>query len=213
MRTMSETEKLSSTGRTPALTPTQVEEMLTFYFSDARPSVPEVAERFPQVAKSGPHEGVARPMSKATVRKYLKACGLVLPRGRANAAHLPRVAPASVRTLVNRIPTVMLIGSGRVELMSRLLGRGESIASCVTKFGVSKERVRKIRDEVLSSAPTSTVEEAEAEASEAIETLGNEFIMDLEAAKATPEAEANILDGLDEALEASEEASEDTTEA
>lgn len=184
------TEKLASTGRTPALSPSDVHSMLEFYFSEDKPSVEQVAERFPQTAKTGKHAGVGRPMSLATVRKYLKAAGLTLPRGRANAPHLPRVAPATVRTLMNRIPTEMLIGKGRAELLVRLLERGESIASCVTKFGVSKERVRKLRDQARGPV--------DMEAPEAPEAV---------------EPEANILDDLEEALESAPEASEDVSEA
>jgi len=198
------TKKLASTGRTPALSPADVHSMLEFYFSEARPSVEQVAERFPQTAKSGKHEGVARPMSLATVRKYLKAAGLSLPRGRANAPHIPRVAPASVRTLMNRIPTSLLIGKGRAELLVRLLERGESIASCVSKFGVSKDRVRKLRDQAsgLQTPFDAPVTGEPGVLDENTALVEDEPIV--------VEPEVNILDGLVEALEAAPEVSEES---
>jgi len=98
----------------------------------------------------------------------------------------------------------MLIGKGRAELLVRLLGRGESIASCVTKFGVSKDRVRKLRD--LASPPAEAVTVDTPEAPE----------VEVEPEVVAPVAEApeeNILDGLDDALEASPEPVEPSPEA
>lgn len=203
---MSTAEKLFSTGRTPSLSPSQVREMLEFYFSDAKPSVEEIAERFPQTAKTGKHAGVPRRMSLATVRKYLKAAGLVLPRGRANAAHLPREAQ-SVNKLMNRIPTELLIGKGRAELLVRLLDRGASIASMVKQFDVSKGRVAKLRDR--AGPQVDAVEPAAEPAPVAAEPVVKAAS---EAAEELSSTEENILDDLDDALAEAPEASEETSE-
>jgi len=97
---------------------------------------------------------------------------------------------------MNRIPNEMLIGRGRAELLVRLLGRGESIASCVTKFGVSKDRVRKLRGLACPPAAVVVVTVDTPEAPEEPEVV---------VPVAVEAPEGNILDGLDDALEASPE--------
>lgn len=141
------TERLSSTGRTPALAPADVQRLLTRYFAEDKPSIKQLAEEFSQTNS----KNETRALSLATVRKYLKHAGVVLPRGRAN--DLPR-KPQNVRTLMNRIPTEVLIGKGRAELLLRRIARGEGVVALAKEFGVSKDRVRRLRDrQVAETAP------------------------------------------------------------
>jgi len=140
---------MASTGRRPALTPSTVEALLTRYFADDKPSIETLSSEF-SVTNS---KGVVRNLSLATIRKYLKAAGIELPRGR--AAALPRPA-VSVRTLMNRIPTNMLIGEGRADLLMRRVARGEPITALAKEFGVSKDRVARMRDRANPRPVTET---------------------------------------------------------
>lgn len=133
------TERMASTGRRPALTPSTVEALLTRYFAEDKPSIEALASEF-SVTNS---KGESRNLSLATIRKYLKAAGIELPRGRAAALPRPTVA---IRTLMNRIPTDMLIGEGRADLLMRRVARGEPITALAKEFGVSKDRVARMRD-------------------------------------------------------------------
>jgi len=201
------TARLTSTGRTPALAPSDVERMLTRYFDEDKPSLPTLAQEFTRTAK----DGSVHSLSLATVRKYLKAAGIKLPRGRAN--DLPRV-PQKVRTLMNRIPTEMLIGKGRAQLLGRRVERGEGVVALAREFGISKDRVRRLRDraraEMAPEEAPVVVEDASAlpsdaapvgDAVEAAEPLAAEP----EAAEAMAE-DAGDATHTDEALEASPEA-------
>jgi hypothetical protein len=130
---------MPSTGRRPALTPSVVESLLTRYFAEDKPSIEALSAEF-QVTGAN---GTTRNLSLATIRKYLKAAGIELPRGR--AAALPRPT-ASVRAVMNRIPTEMLIGEGRTDLLVRRVARGEPMSGLAKEFGISKDRVARLRD-------------------------------------------------------------------
>ena len=131
---------LRSTGRRPALAPGRVQSLLERYMDGSNISITGLASE----------QGV----TEATARKYLKATGLELPRGR--AALKPR-EPVSVRQLLNRMPTSVLIGAGRAELLGRRLAQGESMTSLAKEFGVSRDRVRHYRTE-LGLAPEAPVD-------------------------------------------------------
>ena len=147
------TDRMPSTGRRPALSPSTVEALLTRYFSPEKPSIEALSAEF-SVTNS---KGESRDLSLATIRKYLKAAGVALPRGRAAALPRPEV---SVRTMMNRIPTKMLIGDGRAKLLVRRVLGGEPITALAKEFGVSKDRVARLRDSV---APKATALPTEAE--------------------------------------------------
>jgi hypothetical protein len=134
-----DTVRMPSTGRRPALAPSTVEALLTRYFAEDKPSIEALSAEF-QVTGS---TGVTRNLSLATIRKYLKAAGIELPRGRAAALPRPQV---SVRTVMNRIPTEMLIGEGRTDLLVRRVARGEPMSALAKEFGISKDRVARLRD-------------------------------------------------------------------
>lgn len=141
------TDRLPSTGRRPALAPADIERMLTRYFSGDAPTVPELATEF-SVTNS---KGVVRPLSQATVRKYLKAAGIELPRGKAAVKERTegRVARVKIQSMMNRIPTEMLIGDGQTKLLVRLLERGEvSQKALAEQFGISKDRIRRFKQEI-----------------------------------------------------------------
>lgn len=123
-------DRLRSTGRKPSLDVAGVQALLERYCDGSNVSIAELAEDFE--------------ITEATVRKYLKAAGLNLPRGR--AARLPREA-VSVRTLMSRIDTALLIGTGRAELLRRRLANGVSVTQLAKEFGISRDRVRRFRDE------------------------------------------------------------------
>lgn len=139
-------DRLRSTGRKPSLDVDGVRGLLERYFDGSNISVAELATE--------------KECTQATVRKYLKAAGLTLPRGR--GALKPRPAQ-SVTALINRMPTEVLIGTGRAQLLMRRLADGESMTKLATQFGVSRDRVRRFRDECgLAPAPVEATPEPEA---------------------------------------------------
>lgn len=140
-------DRLTSTGRKPSLDVDGIRSLLERYMDGSNVSIATLAEE--------------QGLTTATVRKYLKAAGLTLPRGR--AALKPREV-VSVRTLMNRMSVRDLLGAGRTELLRRRLEAGESMTSCAEAFGISRDRVRRFRDE--SGLAPEPVEETEAEASE-----------------------------------------------
>lgn len=150
MNTMS--DRLRSTGRKPSLDVAGVQALLERYMDGSNVSIADLASE--------------QKLTEATVRKYLKAAGLSLPRGR--AALKPREV-VSVRTLMNRIDTALLIGAGRAELLRRRLADGVSMTQLAKEFGVSRDRVRRFRDE-HGLAPA----QDEAEAPEAAEASAEE---------------------------------------
>jgi len=141
-------DRLRSTGRKPSLDVAGVEALLERYCDGSNVSIATLAEE--------------KGLTEATVRKYLKAAGLDLPRGRAALKPRPEV---SVRALMNRMPTEILIGTGRAELLRRRLEAGDSMTSLAADFGISRDRVRRYRDE-LGLAPEKPAK-AEAVAPEA----------------------------------------------
>jgi len=141
-------DRLRSTGRKPTLDVTGIQALLERYMDGSNVSISTLAEE--------------QSLTTATVRKYLKAAGLTLPRGR--AALKPREV-ISVRTLMNRMSVEDLLGSGRVELLRRRLELGQSMTSLATEFGLSRDRIRKFRDESGLAPEVS----AEAEAPESPE--------------------------------------------
>lgn len=144
--------RLHSTGRKPALSLDGVEALLSAYFEDEQPSVSDLAERLK--------------LTEATVRKYLKLALGALPRGR--AAGLPRES-RNVKALLNSIPTEALLGSGRVELLLRRRADGASLTKLAEDFGISRDRVRRFRDEHgLAPEPVEAPAEVEMEQSEAM---------------------------------------------
>lgn len=162
-------DRLPSTGRRPSMGPDRIQELLEAYYGEDSPSLVELSERF-QVTNS---KGESRSLSLATVRKYLKAAGVVLPRGKAAVKEREegRKADCSVRTMMNRIPTEVLIGEGQTKLLARLLERGEtSQKALAAQFGISERRVRTLRASLVSEdeSPEEAPEAAEA-ASEADE--------------------------------------------
>lgn len=136
-------DRMRSTGRKPSLDVAGVRALLERYFDGSNVSVADLASE----------QGV----TQATVRKYLKAAGIVLPRGR--AALKPREAQ-SVNTLMNRMDTEVLIGAGRTELLRRRLAEGQSMTSLAAEFGVSRDRVRRFRDEIGLGPAEDSVEAA-----------------------------------------------------
>lgn len=154
---------MASTGRRPALTPSTVESLLTRYFAEDKPSIEALAAEF-SVTNS---KGESRHLSLATIRKYLKAAGVELPRGRAAALPRPSV---SIRTLMNRIPTDMLIGEGRADLLMRRVARGEPITALAKEFGVSKDRVARMRDRARPAVEAPVVDHEAVGAMEVIES-------------------------------------------
>lgn len=137
-------DRLRSTGRKPALDVSGVQSLLERYMDGGSVSIAELASE--------------QKLTEATVRKYLKAAGLSLPRGR--AALKPREV-VSVRTLMNRIDTSILIGAGRAELLRRRLADGASMTALAEDFGISRDRVRRFRDEHgLAPEPVEAVEAA-----------------------------------------------------
>lgn len=125
------TNRLRSTGRKPALTASDVRSLLERYFDGSNVSVADLAAEMK--------------VTQATVRKYLKAAGILLPRGL--AARLPRATDVNVQSVMNRIPTDVLLGTGRTELLRRRLEAGESMTSLAKSFDISRDRVRSFRDE------------------------------------------------------------------
>lgn len=123
-------ERLRSTGRKPALGVAGVQALLERYTDGSNISIVDLASE--------------QKLTPATIRKYLKAAGLSLPRGR--AALKPRES-ASVRALMNRMDTAFLVGEGRAELLRRRLAEGESMTALAEEFGISRDRVRRFRDE------------------------------------------------------------------
>lgn len=176
------TDRLPSTGRRPALGPSQIQALLERYFSEGSPSLEELRQEFRQKNSKGEE----RALSLATVRKYLKAAGVELPRGKAAVKERAegRVMPCTIRTMMNRIPTEMLIGAGQTQLLERLLERGEvSQKALAAQFGISKDRVRRFKAS-LAEAPAEPVEAPE----EAPETV--EPAPEVEAEESPAEAEA-----------------------
>jgi len=165
---------MASTGRRPALTPASVEALLTRYFAEDKPSIEALSAEF-SVTNS---KGEARSLSLATIRKYLKAAGVALPRGR--AASLPRPTVA-IRTLMNRIPTDMLIGEGRADLLMRRVARGEPITGLAKEFGVSKDRVARMRDRARPAGEPNELPVIDHEAVGGMEVI------------AAPEADAPVI--------------------
>lgn len=151
------TERMPSTGRRPALSPSGVEALLTRYFSADKPSLAILATEF-AVTNS---KGESRNLSLATIRKYLTAAGIGLPRGR--AASLPR-PETSVRAMMNRIPTKMLLGDGRNDLLMRRIEAGESMTSLAKEFGVSRDRVARLRGPAPARSASAIAEEVSAPA-------------------------------------------------
>lgn len=147
-------DRLRSTGRKPSLDTAGVVALLERYMDGSNVSIADLASE--------------RKLTQATVRKYLKAAGLVLPRGR--AALQPR-EPVSARSLVNAMPTAILIGDGRAELLRRRIEAGESMTALATAFGISRDRVRRFRAEAglapAAEAPEASVESASEPAVEA----------------------------------------------
>lgn len=123
-------ERLRSTGRKPALSVSGVQALLERYTDGSNASIEAIASE--------------QKLTPATIRKYLKAAGLSLPRGR--AALKPRES-VSVRALMNRMDTAFLVGEGRAELLRRRLAEGESMTALAEEFGISRDRVRRFRDE------------------------------------------------------------------
>jgi len=156
------TNRLQSTGRRPSMSPERIQALLEAYYGEGSPSLGELSERFTVTNQAG----VERPLSLATVRKYLKAAGVSLPRGKAAVKERQdgRAAPCSVRTMMNKIPTEVLIGEGQAKLLMRRLERGESQKGLAAQFGVSERRVRTMRAALVAS------EEAHEEAEEAPES-------------------------------------------
>ena len=154
---MSDTpDRLPSTGRKPVLSPSDVQRLLERYYAEDQPSMDELAEEFSRTDS----KGETKKLSLATVRRYLKLAGIKLPRGRAAVKGKPRVGPA-ISTLMNRIPTPVLIGAGRAKLLVRLLDRdGYSIKGLAKEFGVSERRVRKVRSTLVETVETPEVTEA-----------------------------------------------------
>jgi hypothetical protein len=148
---------MPSTGRRPALSPSGVEALLTRYFAEDKPSLAQLATEF-AVTNA---DGASRNLSLATIRKYLSEAGISLPRGRAAAKPRPSV---SIRSMMNRIPTATLIGEGRERLLMRRIEAGESMTSLAKEFGVSRDRVARLRGPVASSAPAAEDEAASDEA-------------------------------------------------
>jgi len=146
------TERMPSTGRRPALSPSGVEALLTRYFSADKPTLPVLATEFAVTNAAG----VSRNLSLATIRKYLSAAGISLPRGR--AASLPR-PEVSVRSMMNRIPTKMLLGDGRNDLLMRRIEAGESMTSLASEFGISRDRVARLRGPAPARAAAAPAEE------------------------------------------------------
>lgn len=149
-------DKLTSTGRRPSLDVAGIRSLLERYMDGSNVSIATVAEE--------------QSLTKATVRKYLKAAGLTLPRGR---AALQEREVISVRTLMNRMSVRDLIGAGRAELLRRRLEAGDSMTACASAFGISRDRVRSFRDEcglgpVETPAPESTPTEEEAQVAESV---------------------------------------------
>jgi len=144
-------DRLRSTGRKPSLDTAGVVSLLERYLDGSNVSIADLASE--------------RKLTQATVRKYLKAAGLILPRGR--AALKPR-EPGSARALVNAMPTAVLIGDGRAELLRRRLEAGESMTSLATAFNISRDRVRRFRAE-SGLAPVVEASEPEAPAEAAAE--------------------------------------------
>lgn len=145
-------DRLLSTGRKPVLAPAGVRSLLERYFGEDRPGVKTLAAELK--------------LTEATVRKYLKAAGLILPRGR--AALKPRDA-RNVDAVMNRIPTEMLIGKGRMALLVRRLQSEDapSLTSLAREFGITKDRVARLRDRF---APVATAPVAEAVEASAVES-------------------------------------------
>lgn len=152
-------DKLTSTGRRPSLDVSGIQALLERYMDGSNVSIATLAEE--------------QSLTTATVRKYLKAAGLTLPRGR---AALQTREVVSVRTLMNRMSVRDLIGAGRSELLRRRLEAGDSMTACASAFGISRDRVRRFRDEcglgpAESPAPEaseSTPTEEEAQVAESV---------------------------------------------
>jgi len=179
-------DRLPSTGRRPSLGPDRIQALLEAYYGEDSPSLKELRLRF-HVTNS---KGVERPLSLATVRKYLKAAGVTLPRGKAavKEASEGRKAPCSIRTLMNHISTEELIGAGTVEYICRLLERGESSQKALaTRFGISERRVRALRASIRSDAEPEAPETVEAAPAEAEEETPEVNILDLPESEETPE--------------------------
>lgn len=154
------TDRLRSTGRPPALGVSDVRSLLERYFDGSNVSVAELASEMK--------------VTQATVRKYLKAAGILLPRGR--AALQPRATDVNVQSIMNRIPTETLLGTGRTELLRRRLGAGESMTSLAAEFGISRDRVRTFRDEAgLGSEAAAEAPESASELPETAADALSEF--------------------------------------
>lgn len=195
-------DRLPSTGRRPSMSPERIRALLEAYYGEGSPSLEELRHRFTTTNKAG----VERPLSLATVRKYLKAAGVELPRGRAAVVERDagRARPCAISTMMNRIPTEMLIGEGQVKLLVRLLERGETSQKALARqFGVSERRVRAIRAGMTASeeAPTEAPSETEAEVAESVAEAA-----DLPSVEVTDET--NVLD-VPVVEESAEEASEE----
>lgn len=166
-------DRLPSTGRRPSMSPSRIQELLEAYYGEDSPSLMELCERF-QVTNA---QGESRNLSLATVRKYLKAAGVNLPRGKAAVKEREegRKAPYSIRTMMNGIPTETLIGEGQVKLLCRFLERGDfSQKALASQFGISERRVRALRatlsvEETDETAPSET----EVEVAEAVAVAAN----------------------------------------
>jgi len=124
--------RLRSTGRSPSVDLGTLRTLLTRYFSEDHPSVAELS------SEAG--------LCQATCRKYLRlGLGHSLPRGK--AALLSR-GEANVQALVNAVPTVDLLGSGRMELLARRRGDGAGVDALAREFGISRKRVKAVLAEL-----------------------------------------------------------------
>lgn len=141
-----------STGRGPALSPRGVRSLLERYASEDEPSIADLCGEFTTQIN-----GEARPLSVPTVRKYLLAAGVQFTRGRPKAGTVRNVG--SVQNLMNKVPTSLLLGRGRSELLGRRLQAGEgSVSSLASEFEISRKRVKAFQADV--SRPVFTCAEA-----------------------------------------------------
>lgn len=134
------TQRAPSTGRKPLLAPSDVRRLLERYFSEDKPSIVDLSQEFTHVNL----KGETLTLCPATVRKYLKSTGVKLPRGKATT--LPREGQ-SVQTLMNNIPTQLLLGFGQTQMLLRLFAKGTSTKVLSEQYGISKARVKKLLEE------------------------------------------------------------------
>ena len=118
--------RLTTTGRKPSVNLNTLREILVRYFDEDQPSTATISKEFG--------------LCHATTRKYLRLAVGPLPRGK--AALNPRVPRAGIQTLLNAVPTVTLLGEGRLELLARRREDGVGVLALASEFEVSRSRVK-----------------------------------------------------------------------